>query len=59
MAPDFQNGGDRVGQSAAGKDNLLPEADAARYFIDEEAKQAIQRALAAARAKAADGRERR
>jgi hypothetical protein len=51
---------ERPGSSKCRRERyLLPEADAARYFIDEEAKQAIQRALAASRAKAADGRERR
>jgi len=59
LRPIFQNMLDRVHQKAAGNENLLPEADNVRYFINEETKPAIHKALDAARRKASDGRERR
>ena len=59
LRPIFQNMLDRVRRLAAGNENLLPEADNVRYFINEETKPSIHRALDAARGKAANDREHR
>ena len=59
LRPVFQGMIGKVRQLAAGKENLLPNADNVRYFVNGETMPAMQRALAAARHKAADDRERR
>lgn len=59
IRPVFKALASRVRQRAASPDDLLPEADNVRFFVDEDSRRVFHEALASAQRDVANDRERR